>query len=220
MQVFVPNEVKLFGSAHKTVYKSSGSYRCGIYTFTQDIFISKTHVKALDKPSSRCTKENAGINTTACLASYIERQIGCSPNIQGSQYPKGSHCSIKLHLDGLVNISGIFQLADENEIYGRTGCLSGCEKDQYLVSADPIEKKFQGGNYKQCEYHVRFKIMDRSYEEEEQYVIYDTNSFFADVGGYMGLLLGSSLLSLYKELEFLFKKLLCRSHGGKEVYVC
>ena len=218
MQVFVPNEVKLFGSAHKTVYK--GSYRCGIYTFTQDIYITQTHIKALDKPSRRCTNENAGFNTAACLATFIERQIGCTPDIQGSQYPRGSPCSTKSHLNGLVNITGLFYLADENEIYGMTGCLSACEKEQYFVAADPIEKKFQGGNYEQCEYHVRLKIMDRSYEEEEQYVIYDTDSFFADVGGYMGLLLGTSLISLYKELEALLKKLLCRSHGGGEMYVC
>ena len=54
--------------------------------------------------------------------------------------------------------------------------------------------------------------MEKSYREEEQYVIYDTDSFFADVGGYMGLLLGSSLFSLYNEIEALMKRLLCRSH--------
>ena len=31
-----------------------------------------------------------------------------------------------------------------------------------------------------------------------QYVIYDALAFLADIGGYMGLLLGYSLLSLYK----------------------
>ncbi len=30
-----------------------------------------------------------------------------------------------------------------------------------------------------------------------QYVIYDTNSLIADVGGYLGLLLGHSMLSLF-----------------------
>ena len=49
-------------------------------------------------------------------------------------------------------------------------------------------------------------ITERSYEEREQYVIYDTNSFIADVGGYMGLLLGCSLMSLYNDVEALIKK--------------
>ena len=48
---------------------------------------------------------------------------------------------------------------------------------------------------------LTFYIQDSSYTEEEQYRIYDFNSFIADVGGYMGLLLGSSFLSLYDEVE-------------------
>ena len=43
-----------------------------------------------------------------------------------------------------------------------------------------------------------------------QYVIYDSSSFFADVGGYLGLLLGHSLFSVYTMVEeramFLIKK--------------
>ena len=48
---------------------------------------------------------------------------------------------------------------------------------------------------------------DTSYVQEEQYIIYDFNSFIADVGGYMGLLLGSSILSLYDEVERLFRSM-------------
>ncbi len=33
---------------------------------------------------------------------------------------------------------------------------------------------------------------------KKQYVIYDGNSFFADVGGYLGLILGHSLLGIYQ----------------------
>ena len=36
--------------------------------------------------------------------------------------------------------------------------------------------------------------------EEEQYVIYDGNSFLADVGGFLGLVLGSSMLNIYDEV--------------------
>ena len=57
--------------------------------------------------------------------------------------------------------------------------------------------------------------MDRSHEQEEQYIVYDTDSFFADVGGFMGLLLGTSLVSVYKGFEDLFKKILLRSTRDK-----
>ena len=204
----MPNEVKLFGCGQKIIIK--GSSRCGIYMFTQDINIAKSHVKAIDQPTRRCNSETTNPDTTACLANFIEREIACSPNIQGSQYPIGVSCTTEQQLHDLANITRIFQDADENEIYELTGCLSACEKDLYSVTADPMKKEFQGFSTG-CEYHVKFKIMDRSYEEQEQYIIYDSDSFFADLGGFMGLLLGTSLISIYKGLEDLLRKLLYRS---------
>ena len=53
-------------------------------------------------------------------------------------------------------------------------------------------------------------ITERSYEEREQYIIYDTSSFIADVGGYMGLMLGVSLMSIYENAETFFRKMLQR----------
>ena len=58
-------------------------------------------------------------------------------------------------------------------------------------------------------YKLTFKILDRSYKEEEQYMIYDLGNFIADVGGYMGLLLGCSLMSLYSEVEAFLTRLFC-----------
>ena len=87
------------------------------------------------------------------------------------------------------------------------------------ISALPMEQVRRTQEW--CEVHAKFKIIERSYEEKEQYIIYDTGSFFADVGGYMGLLLGCSLASLYYEIEDLMKKHLCnRSHVGRKVNIC
>ena len=49
---------------------------------------------------------------------------------------------------------------------------------------------------------------DRAYEQREEYMIYDEWSFIADVGGYMGLLLGYSLLSLCNDIDVFLKKIL------------
>ena len=35
---------------------------------------------------------------------------------------------------------------------------------------------------------------------KEEYLIYDWDSFISDIGGYIGLLLGSSLYSLYQDM--------------------
>ena len=46
-----------------------------------------------------------------------------------------------------------------------------------------------------------FTYPSRWYKNLEQYEIYDINSMIADVGGFLGLLLGSSLLSIYQAAE-------------------
>ena len=58
-----------------------------------------------------------------------------------------------------------------------------------------VESTLQKASY--CRALVSLQIDDKAYIEEEQYYVYDFDSFFADVGGYMGLLLGSSVLSIY-----------------------
>ena len=181
--------------------------------FSQVIYITRTLMKALDKPSQRCSKENAKTTTSGCIARFLEQKIGCNPMILGSQFSKTPQCTTKTQLLALANATKRFEDADENDLYEMTGCLPSCTKDQYSLTVDPLitawEYQFK------CQVYLEFIMLDSSYKEEEQYIIYDIGSFIADVGGYMGLLLGSSLLSLYMAMEAYMKKLLCRPFRGK-----
>ena len=60
---------------------------------------------------------------------------------------------------------------------------------------------------------VSLQVDDKTFVEEEQYIVHDFYSFFADIGGYMGLLLGSSLLSLYDEAVGLLRCLKQKIEG-------
>ena len=44
---------------------------------------------------------------------------------------------------------------------------------------------------------LMFRIARSKHEVREHYSIYDGNSFIADIGGYLGLLLGHSLFGIY-----------------------
>ena len=44
-------------------------------------------------------------------------------------------------------------------------------------------------------------VTSGGFDVREQYVVYDFNSFVADVGGFLGLLLGHSAFSLFKSVE-------------------
>ena len=48
---------------------------------------------------------------------------------------------------------------------------------------------------------LRLGYLNGRYEVRKQYLLYDMNTFIADVGGYLGLLLGCSFLSLYGGVE-------------------
>ena len=95
-------------------------------------------------------------------------------------------------------------------------CWGPCEKYQFSLQGDPAHCRWDGFG----EFYLDLIITDRSYEEKEQYIIYDTGSFIADVGGYMGLLLGFSLLSIYQEIEALLKRFIpIALFFGKKIYM-
>ena len=88
-QIVTPNEVNIFGSASHEVNEGE----CGVR-----LNIKRIHMKALDQPSQRCESEASDINTSACVADFIEKQLGCNPNIQGSQYSTRTPCTTKYQL--------------------------------------------------------------------------------------------------------------------------
>ena len=217
-QMVVPNEKTVYGSASTIVLTtgryttSDASYCYRNEKYSQVLYITRTHLKALDQPSQRCNQRNANITTSTCIARFLEKKLGCNPMILGSEFSQTPKCTNKTQLLALANASKQFAEADEDDIYEITGCLPSCEKDQYSLRVDPLKSELETRH--KCQVHLEFIMLDSSYKEEEQYIIYDLNSFIADVGGYMGLLLGSSLLSLYKVLETIMRKVLCRPFKG------
>ena len=142
-------------------------------------------------------------NASACLADFIEEKIGCNPNIFGSKYSKGPPCTTYQQLLDLDNITAKLSRSYDHDIYAMTGCLPSCERNVYTIHAEPVTcYDYVNPNYAV----INMRISELSYEERVQYIIYEMDSFIADVGGYMGLLLGYSILSLYTEIEALLKK--------------
>ena len=200
----MPNGVSVFGSASHVVDLSN----CEASS-EQTLYIKKFHLKALDQPTQRCSAET-NLNTSACIADYIEREIGCNPGILGSQFSKGLPCRTTSQLLHLRDLSNKLSGSDDNDVYNLTGCLSKCKKDVYSLIAEPMICRVPppGVQANYGKFFLKLTINDRSFEEREEYIIYDIDSFIADVGGYMGLLLGCSIMSLYNEIESLIKKLI------------
>ena len=168
--MFVPNEVRVYGSVSHQV--SLGDCSGG----GQNIVIHKSHLNAIDQPTQPC-KSGKKLNTSACIAGFIERHVGCNPDIHGNRYSKSGPCTTKTQLLQLQNISTTLADSDEHDIYAKTGCLSSCEKDTFGITAEPMKCR----NDKAGQFTLHLRMMDMSYEEREEYIIYDSGSFIADV---------------------------------------
>ena len=82
---------------------------------------------------------------------------------------------------------------DEVEIYRDIGCMRKCRRMEWKA-------KSVYENYDQsAEPTLSLKLFYNNgrYNIKEQYYTYGLNSFVADFGGYLGLLLGHSILSVF-----------------------
>ncbi len=83
------------------------------------------------------------------------------------------------------------------QLFELTGCLSSCAKSEYHIvrgwPAARVNRRVPAGHFE-----LHFVFAKGRYVINKQYYVYDSDSLIADVGGYLGLLLGQSLLGLYQ----------------------
>ena len=209
LQMFVPNWVGVYGSQYT---EASQRNRDVIDVHNRESYhyemkITKSGLRALDQPTERCDSYTKDPNTSKCIARYIEDQIGCRMNIQGGgSATEMAPCKLISELEALKNITRKFEEATANTIFKLTGCQASCKRNEY----GKIDSYFKTDEYcwtESCDLHLEFKITEGSYKEEEQYIIYDFNSFISGVGGILGLcnllamvLLGFGVLSLHNKI--------------------
>ena len=107
-------------------------------------------------------------------------------------------CNSTTQLKRLAIISMELMETDANGIYNVTGCLASCEKNKYQITMAETPKA-NGGSRFGSDLRIRVTIQNGMFEEREQYLIYDTDSFVADIGGFLGLLLGWSMYGVYQD---------------------
>ena len=204
--MFVPNSRKIYGS-QSTVLQPEGGFGKNKQYFYK-VELTKYHLIALDQPSEHCARNN-NPDTSSCINKFIETELGCSPRIYGVDVNTQTkhHCNSSYQLKSLANISKQFDDINANTIYNLTGCLASCQRDEYERIITPVLSTHDSQEPNRSQLNLQFSFVDGSYEVKEQYLLYDTDSFTADVGGFLGLLLGCSIFSLYKELVDLVVRL-------------
>ena len=181
------------------------------------IQIKRSEVNAIDKPSQRCDPAKDEPSVSKCFEKHFEKylNLNCSLKRRWSS-PVHNICNHRnwstsenhTLFEKFLIVSGL----DEREIFETSGCMPGCSKSTIEISPeyhDNMIKKYNN------EVRLLFYYNSGEYELGEEYYIYNWGSFVADIGGYLGLLLGSSILSMYhmttplliKQKNWLVKKM-------------
>lgn len=189
-QMIFPKNDLIYGSTF--LYKSIKQGN----NYWQPFAITRTQWKTLDRPDKRCDVDNQSeANTTMCITRYIERTTGCSIGLSGSD-PEAERCNETNQIEEYKNIINKLYPANSNQIYNMTGCLSKCDRYSYAIkpTTDLTRPTWNKNNDSIA---LWLYVSTGETEVREQYIEYDWNALVADVGGYLGLLLGHSVYSLF-----------------------
>ena len=196
-QVFIPSWTNLYGSAYKEyptreLFSACPLFGCPIKK--QQVMVSKTTWRNLNSHGSRRCNEEPSPDVAFCITQFIEEHHGCRTTLMKTNKTL-PFCNLEqiFSVDELtIKISNM----DEAAVYTLTGCLPPCEYDEFFLKEGPL--KDGGFIMGRKELALEIVVPNGRYEEREQYIVYDSDSFIADVGGFLGLLLGHSMLSLYQ----------------------
>ena len=164
-------------------------------------FVKKNMVKRLKSTSFGCKNYGNKDSVGKCIVRFVEAKWNCTTyHLYANQArvpcnEKGDAMSDGLHRDLAV--------LSEYGIYNLTGCLPPCEHDEIgTESMESLDSPiYEGYHYQKGKaFALEFQFKDGMYLSREEYIVYDTDSLIADVGGYLGLLLGHSMLSIYSSL--------------------
>lgn len=173
--------------------------------FMGEYFVNKNMVKRLKSTSFGCKDYEKNDSVGQCIVRFVEETSNCTTNHIFANKTK-EPCDEAGDTKSDANHTHISVLS-EYGIYNLTGCLPPCEHDE--IEAESMENSH--GYQRGQGFLLEFQFKDGMYQTSEEYIVYDADSFIADVGGYLGLLLGHSMLSIYSNSVELLTK------SGKKV---
>ena len=180
-----------------------------LYEFAQDewewienntrlimVLRKQTDTKNMNKSNYTCYEDNS--NTFMhCMENYYSRKLGCTlpwsvNNI--SENNSMTICKGKEKFNQYKNIAMNILKPEENNELINEGCfIPDCVQISWKIKKEIIKSQKRNGELVtgfQYEWFEHSKVLVR-----EEVQLYTLINFFAEVGGYLGLLLGESLLS-------------------------
>ena len=151
-----------------------------------------------NQEENRC--ENREINeaptVTDCIENYVHTELGCNVPWHINKDSRKQDCSSDYEFQRYQTLATQLSLMSDRKMEQDTGCIRRCQRMEYkLWETSPIGSKTK---YPPELVKLSFVISSAKYEKKEHYFIYDGDTLIADIGGYCSLLLGFSILSIFK----------------------
>ena len=187
--IVVPSDLRQYGVAKEEI-TISPNHRIG-----KDYIIKNTEIVAINRTNKECDPSLERTSIAKCVSNFLENEMNCSTRLlEGNQTMETCGPDLlknysKSDLPRMPQLSETLMLKYFN-------CTPSCYRNEVeLAVLNSYDRSRTNEN--KTTLKLVFYFMDGGFDFKEEYYIYDGASFLADCGGYMGLLLGYSWLSLY-----------------------
>ena len=194
-QMTMPSKTAVYGSVVK-MFQIMQTYTTYEYKYR----IIQDDLLTLDQPARRCHDDSGALaSVSQCIAEYFEAKHNCSLYMLESRRQR-EDCNESIVTGPIKNeniqLINKWEMKTELEIYQTTGCMPSCKRQQIQLETEQEIKRHEM-NANDAKVLFMFQYRDGMYNLNEEYLVYNYNNFIADIGGYLGLLLGHSILSVY-----------------------
>ena len=167
--------------------------------------IHKKEVTYLNDERTPCQLKPRTEEISTCIQHHIEHEMMCELpwHNQSKTLPQCmSSDQYEKFLSSFLWISS----QSEASIAKVTGCLPTCKRNEFEVKVvNRIKKPEENGTFY---FSGLFYYPSGSFKEKSYYYTYDFSDYIADIGGYVGLLLGCNLISFYDGFKNGLRKIL------------
>ena len=171
-------------------------------------YVDPIEVNHVDQENEPCNSEEDDVKDLwQCLTDHLYSKLNCTlPWVAEKENENSILCSAPEEYDlyQATMIDGMNQNSEYIEKVAK--CIPGCNRTEYSAKLvynghDPTISD---------QWKLTFNFAKDRFPVKEQFYIYGINNLIADFGGYLGLLLGYSLLGFYDNLvdlsEYFFRK--------------
>ena len=206
---FLPSSSSIAGSTSFAVLPETFDSSNG--RFEETILMGKAFtrkvINIVDLAKSPCNEDSRS-SLTECYKTYLESKIGCkllSNNFKQLKQNCSGPMDEARYYEEMIKV---LKFPNKQRIR-ETGCKLPCSYTEYR-SETIYNANLKGSQTSHTgELFLQFFSYQSVVPHEKEVLVYDGNNFIADVGGYLGLLLGVSILSVYKGcMEWLKLKLI------------